>query len=102
MGLIPPIKPYFGRLSKGFACMIIYVACWPILAFQAGKLIPAIGSGDLNSVSNIILRTLIIFNTDPKSPDPIAGISFPARNAKIGQQATYIIMQVKPLLNLPK
>ncbi len=61
MGLIPPIKPYFGRLSKGFACMIIYVACWPILAFLAGKLIPAIGSGDLNSVSNIILRTLIIF-----------------------------------------
>ena len=41
--------------------MIIYVACWPILAFLAGKLIPAIGSGDLNSVSNIILRTLIIF-----------------------------------------
>jgi len=61
LGLIPPIKPYLGRLSKGFACMIIYVACWPILAFQAGKLIPAIGSGDLNSVSNIILRTLIIF-----------------------------------------
>ena len=61
MGLIPPIKPYLGRLSKGFACMIIYVACWPILAFLAGKLIPAIGSGDLNLVSNIILRTLIIF-----------------------------------------
>ncbi len=61
MGLIPPIKPYLGRLSKGFACMIIYVTCWPILAFLAGKLIPAIGSGDLNSVSNIILRTLIIF-----------------------------------------
>ncbi len=61
MGLIPPIKPYLGRLSKGFVCMIIYVACWPILAFLAGKLIPAIGSGDLNSVSNLILRILIIF-----------------------------------------
>ncbi len=61
MGLIPPIKPYLGRLSKGFACMIIYVACWPILAFLAGKLIPAIGSGDLKAVSNIIIRTLIVF-----------------------------------------
>ena len=61
MGLIPPIKPYLGRLSKGFACMIVYVACWPILAFLAGKLIPAIGSGDLKVVSNIIIRTLIIF-----------------------------------------
>ena len=41
--------------------MIIYVACWPILAFFAGKLIPAIGSGDLSSVFNIILRSLIVF-----------------------------------------
>ncbi len=41
--------------------MIIYVSCWPILAFLAGKLIPAIGSGDLKEVSNIIIRTLIIF-----------------------------------------
>ena len=41
--------------------MIIYVACWPILAFLAGKLIPAIGSGDLSSVSNIIINSLVIF-----------------------------------------
>jgi len=61
LGLIPTIKPYLVRLSKGFACMIIYVACWPILAFLAGKLIPAIGSGDLEAVSNIIVRTLFVF-----------------------------------------
>ena len=41
--------------------MIIYVACWPILAFQAGKLIPAIGSGDLSSVINIIIKALSVF-----------------------------------------
>ena len=41
--------------------MIIYVACWPILAFFAGKLIPAIGAGDLKNVSKIILNSLIIF-----------------------------------------
>ncbi len=41
--------------------MIIYVGCWPILAYVAGKLIPAIGSGDLSSVSKIIISTLIIF-----------------------------------------
>ena len=41
--------------------MIIYVACWPILAFLAGKLIPAIGSGDLSSVINIIVKALTIF-----------------------------------------
>ena len=41
--------------------MIIYVACWPLLAFLAGKLIPAIGSGDLSKVSSIIIKTLFIF-----------------------------------------
>ncbi len=41
--------------------MIVYVTCWPILAFLAGKLIPAIGSGDLSKVSNIILKTLLVF-----------------------------------------
>ena len=41
--------------------MIIYVACWPILAFLAGKLIPAIGTGNLSSVSNIIIKSLVIF-----------------------------------------
>ncbi len=41
--------------------MIIYVACWPILAFLAGKLIPAIGSGDLKTVFKIISFSLIVF-----------------------------------------
>ena len=41
--------------------MIIYVSCWPLLAFLAGKLIPAIGSGDLKNVSKIIINSLIVF-----------------------------------------
>ncbi len=41
--------------------MIVYVSCWPILAFVAGKLIPAIGSGDLLNVSRIIISALFIF-----------------------------------------
>ncbi len=41
--------------------MIIYVSCWPILAFLAGKLIPAIGSGDISKVSNIIIKSLLVF-----------------------------------------
>ena len=41
--------------------MIIYVACWPILAFLAGNLIPAIGSGDLRNVFDIIVKSLIVF-----------------------------------------
>ena len=61
MRLIPPITPYINRFLKGFICTIIYVGCWPILAYVAGQLIPAIGSGDLLNVSKIIISALVIF-----------------------------------------
>ena len=61
MRLIPPITPYSGRFTKGFICMLIYVGCWPAIAFFAGKLIPAIGSGDLLVVTDIIIKTLFVF-----------------------------------------
>ncbi len=41
--------------------MFIYVACWPLLAYFAGNLIPAIGSGDLSKVSSIIIKSLFVF-----------------------------------------
>jgi len=41
--------------------MLIYVACWPLLAYLAGNLIPAIGSGDLSEVSRIIVKSLFVF-----------------------------------------
>ncbi|MBO6960715.1 MAG: ABC transporter ATP-binding protein [Prochlorococcus marinus CUG1438] len=61
MRLIPPVRPYATRFIKGFICMIIYVACWPLLAYLAGNLIPAIGSGDLSNVSSIIVKSLLVF-----------------------------------------
>jgi len=41
--------------------MLIYVGCWPLLAYLAGNLIPAIGSGDLSKVSSIIIKSLFVF-----------------------------------------
>ncbi len=41
--------------------MLIYVACWPLLAYFAGNLIPAIGSGDLSKVTSIIINSLLVF-----------------------------------------
>tara|TARA_Y100001968_G_C19443768_1_gene764102 strand:- start:2723 stop:4366 length:1644 start_codon:yes stop_codon:yes gene_type:complete len=41
--------------------MLVYVSCWPLLAFLAGKLIPAIGAGDLEKVSTIIIKSLFVF-----------------------------------------
>ncbi len=37
------------------------MACWPLLAYLAGNLIPAIGSGDLSKVSSIIVKSLFVF-----------------------------------------
>jgi len=59
--LIPPVRPYSNRFIKGFVCMLIYVACWPLLAYLAGNLIPAIGSGDLSKVSSIVIKSLFVF-----------------------------------------
>lgn len=61
MRLIPPVRPYSNRFIKGFICMLIYVACLPLLAYLAGNLIPAIGSGDLSKVSSIIVKSLFVF-----------------------------------------
>ena len=61
MRLIPPVRPYSNRFIKGFICMLIYVACWPLLAYFAGNLIPAIGSGDLSKVTSIIIKSLFVF-----------------------------------------
>ena len=61
MRLIPPVRPYTNRFLKGFICMLIYVACWPLLAYFAGNLIPAIGSGEISKVISIIVKSLFIF-----------------------------------------
>ena len=61
MRLIPSVRPYSNRFIKGFVCMLIYVGCWPLLAYLAGNLIPAIGTGDLSKVSNIIIKALLVF-----------------------------------------
>ena len=61
MGLIPSVRPYTNRFIKGLICILIYVGCWPFLAYLAGNLIPAIGSGDITKVFNIIIKSLLVF-----------------------------------------
>ena len=34
--------------------MLVFVACWPLLAWLAGQLIPAIGAGDFQTVLRVI------------------------------------------------
>jgi ATP-binding cassette, subfamily B, bacterial len=41
--------------------VLVYVACWPLLALLAGQLIPAIGAGDLEASLRTILLALLVF-----------------------------------------
>jgi ATP-binding cassette subfamily B protein len=41
--------------------MLVFVACWPLLAWLAGQLIPAIGAGDFGRVLQVIGLALTVF-----------------------------------------
>ena len=55
------LRPHRRRLLAGGACMLIYVACWPLLAWLAGLLIPAIGAGNFPVVLRTIAAALGLF-----------------------------------------
>ena len=59
--LWPLLKPHSRRLLLGGLCMVVFVACWPLLAWLAGQLIPAIGAGDLPAVARTIAAALVVF-----------------------------------------
>ena len=59
--LWPLLKPHRRRLAAGGICMLLYVACWPLLAWLAGRLIPAIGAGDFPLVLRTIAAALGLF-----------------------------------------
>ena len=55
------LKGHLPLLILGGISMLIYVSCWPILAWLSGKLIPSIGQGDTQQVLKVIFQALIIF-----------------------------------------
>ena len=59
--LIGRLKGHLPVLLIGGFSMIVYVSCWPILAWLSGKLIPAIGQGNTNQVLKVIIIALVIF-----------------------------------------
>lgn len=59
--LWPLLKPHRRRLAAGALCILVYVACWPLLAWLAGQLIPAIGNGNLSGALRQIGLALLVF-----------------------------------------
>ena len=59
--LLPLLKPHRPALIAGGACKLVFVGCWPLLAWLAGQLIPAIGAGEFNRVLQVIGLALAVF-----------------------------------------
>ncbi len=59
--LWPLLRPHRRRLLAGGACILVFVLCWPVLAWLAGRLIPAIGAGDVGLTLQSILAALAVF-----------------------------------------
>jgi ATP-binding cassette subfamily B protein len=57
----PLLRPHRRELLAGGGCVLITVACWPLLALLAGRLIPALGAGDLASSARTVLLALLVF-----------------------------------------
>ena len=59
--LLPLLQPHRRTLLAGGLCMLVFVVCWPLLAWLAGQLIPAIGAGDFGQVLRVIGLALAVF-----------------------------------------
>ncbi len=84
--------------------MIIYVGCWPILAWLAGELIPNIGKGDLKRVTQVIVLALIVFLVQ-KCAQFLQDISLAEPALRVSQQLrqdVFISLQAVDLGSLEK
>ena len=59
--LLPLLRPHLRELLWGGCCMLVYVGSFPLLVQLAGDLFPALGSGDLARVLQLIGLALLIF-----------------------------------------
>jgi len=59
--LWPLLKPHRRRLLAGGLCILVFVGSFPVLAWLAGQLIPAIGAGDIPKVLRSVGLALAVF-----------------------------------------
>ena len=59
--LLPLLRPHRRRLIAGWLCTSVFVASFPVLAWLAGQLIPAIGAGDIPRVLRAVTSALAVF-----------------------------------------
>ncbi|MFM7266150.1 MAG: ABC transporter transmembrane domain-containing protein, partial [Cyanobium sp.] len=81
--LWPLLQPHRRRLLAGGLCILVFVGSFPVLAWLAGQLIPAIGAGDIPRVLRsvglalavFLLQKLAQFGQDTLLADPALHVS---------------------------
>ncbi len=51
--LIPYIRPEIPTIAVAFTCTLIFIGCWPIIAWLAGDMARYIGEGNLGAIAQI-------------------------------------------------
>jgi ATP-binding cassette subfamily B protein len=50
---LPYLKPHWGTIVQALCCTLVFTAVWPLLAWQAGKMLALLVQGDVPALARI-------------------------------------------------
>ena len=59
--LLPLLRPHLRQLTWGAFCMVVFVSSQLVLMSLMGRLLPDVGSGDLQRILPVIGLVLLVF-----------------------------------------
>ena len=59
--LLPYLRPQTATISLALGCTIVFTVFWPILAWLAGRMANYIGQGDVQSIAQLAIATVVVF-----------------------------------------
>jgi len=49
---LPYLKPHWGTIVQALCCTLVFTAVWPLLAWQAGKMLALLVQGDVPALTD--------------------------------------------------
>jgi ATP-binding cassette subfamily B protein len=59
--LLPYIRPWWKTIALALSCTLLFVACWPILAWLAGRIAGFVGEGNVRAIAQLVGIAALIF-----------------------------------------
>lgn len=59
--LPPYLRPHRQTIAPALVCTVVFTACWPLIAWLAGKISDALGQGQVEEVARLSLITAAVF-----------------------------------------